>query len=405
VSCEEKGGLMKRAVTWLVVITLAFTTAFIGMACVAPTQATAATVITETAPTGTTPATTAVETSSGATTASAAEKKPADFEIVYIVKASGIPWFDISSKGLTQCARDYGFNATIAGPPKDDAAIQAQMVQDYIAKGVEAIAVCPKDPATIEPVFEKANKAGILTFGNEGTSLKNVSFDIEAVSYQNFGESIMKAGLKYTGSKGEYITSVGFLTSVSHNEWVDAEIAYQQANAPDFKNALGYNKGSDRFEDQEDQKTAHNKILELLKTYPNLKLVIGSSLTTGIAAGMVIEEKGLKGKLIFVGTGYPATIGKYLKNGTVQEGFFWDPYMVGYALGYIALNTWLGKPPKNGDPILKPDGTSQPGYEAMSIIVNKSGSNVIFGTGQISITKDNVDEWYKKFADYGWKQD
>ncbi len=120
---------------------------------------------------------------------------------------------------------------------------------------------------------------------------------------------------------------------------------------------------------------------------------------------MVIEEKGLKGKLIFVGTGYPVTIGKYLKSGTVQEGFFWDPYMVGYALGYIALNTWLGKPPKNGDPILKPDGTSQPGYEAMSIIVNKNGSNVIFGTGQISITKDNVDEWYKKFADYGWKQD
>jgi simple sugar transport system substrate-binding protein len=396
---------MKRAVTWLVVITLVFTTAFIGMACVAPTQATAATVITETAPAGTTPATTAVETSAGATTASAAEKKPADFEIVYIVKASGIPWFDIQSKGLTQCARDYGFNATIAGPPNNDAAIQAQMVQDYIAKGVEAIAVCPNDPATIEPVFEKANKAGILTFSNEGTSLKNVSFDIEAMSYQKFGESIIKAGLKYAGGKGEYIASVGFLTSVSHNEWVDAEIAYQQANAPDFKNALGYNKGSDRFEDQEDQKIAHDKILELLKTYPNLKLVIGSSLTTGIAAGMVIEEKGLKGKLIFVGTGYPVTIGKYLKNGTVQEGFFWDPYMVGYALGYIALNTWLGKPPKNGDPILKPDGTSQPGYEAMSIIVNKSGSNVIFGTGQISITKDNVDEWYKKFADYGWKQD
>ena len=396
---------MKRAGTWLAVIILTFTTASIGIACVAQTTTTAVTVITETAPAGTTSATAAGNTSSGATTASAAEKKPADFGIVYIVKASGIPWFDISSKGLTQCARDYGFNATIAGPPKADAAIQAQMVQDYIAKGVKAIAVCPIDPATIEPVFEKANKAGILTFSNEGTSLKNVSFDIEAVNYQNFGESIMKEGLKYTGSKGEYITSVGLLTSISQNEWVDSEIAYQQANAPDFKNALGYAKGSDRFEDQEDQKIAHNKILELLKTYPNLKLIIGSSLTTGIAAGMAIEEKGLAGKLMFVGTGYPVTIGKYLKNGTVQEGFFWDPYTVGYAIGYIALNTWLGKPPKNGDPVLKPNGTILPGYEAMSIIVNNNGSNVISGTGQISITKDNVDEWYKKFEDYGWKQD
>jgi hypothetical protein len=66
-SCEEKGGLMKRAVTWLAAIVLVFTTALIGIACVASTQAPVATVITETAPNGTT-ATTSVETSAVATT-------------------------------------------------------------------------------------------------------------------------------------------------------------------------------------------------------------------------------------------------------------------------------------------------------------------------------------------------
>ena len=57
--------------------------------------------------------------------------------------------------GLEQAAKDYGFKSQTVGPAKADAALQAQMVEDYIAKGVQAIAVCPNDPASIEPVFAK----------------------------------------------------------------------------------------------------------------------------------------------------------------------------------------------------------------------------------------------------------
>lgn len=399
---------MKKIIIWATLFILMIFITFAGIACTVSqtTATTAMTVITETAVGASSTATTSsAVTSAGTTAISVPEKKASDFEVVYIVKASGIPWFDISAKGLTQCAKDYGFNATIAGPQNADAAAQAQMVQDYITKGAEAIAVCPIDQTAIEPVLEKANKAGILTFSHEGTTLKNISFDIEAMNYQDFGESIMKAGLKYTQSKGNYIVSVGFLTAPSQNEWGDFEIAYQQVNAPGFKNSLGYNKGSDRFEDQEDTNTAHKKIVELLKAFPDTNLIIGNSMTTGQAAGLTIEQKGLKGKLFFIGMGLPITIGKYLKSDTLQEGLFWDPYTIGYAIGYIAFNTWMNKTPKNGDPVLKPDGTVQPGYEAMQIITNKNGGNIIFGTGQISITKGNVDEWYTKFADYGWKQD
>src|SRR5665647_979635 len=164
--------------------------------------------------------TTAATTAKAAETTAAAAKNAADFEIVYIVKADGIPWFDVERAGLEQAAKDYGFKATTVGPPKADAALQAQMVEDYIAKGVDAIAVCPNDPAAIEPVFKKANDSGIQTYGHEGSSFKNISFDIEGVNNAQFGESIMKKGLEVTGGKGSYVWSVGFLTSVSHNLWV-----------------------------------------------------------------------------------------------------------------------------------------------------------------------------------------
>lgn len=136
---------MKKTLIILVAVVLVVSMAlFISIGCKAGTTAT-------------TTAAAAGTTAAAATTAAPA-KNAADFEIVYIVKADGIPWFDVERAGLEQAAKDYGFKATTVGPPKADAALQAQMVEDYIAKGVDAIAVCPNDPAAIEPVFKKSQR-------------------------------------------------------------------------------------------------------------------------------------------------------------------------------------------------------------------------------------------------------
>ncbi len=335
-------------------------------------------------------------------------KSSANFEIVYISKLSGIAWFEIIRTGIEQCARDYGFKATVIGPAKIDGAAQAQvkLVEDAIEDtGIDAIVVSPIDNEQIDMLFAKAKSNGKLTFSHEGTSLKNVSFDIEAASEKAFGEYIMNSAAKYVGGKGSYICSVGFLNSISQNKWADAEIALQQEKYPNLKNVLGYQKGTDRFEDLEDDKIAYNKIMELLKTYPEINLIVGNSMTTGIAAGKVIEKKGLEGKIFFIGTGLPVTIGSYIRKGVVQEGIFWDPYLVGYAIGYIALNTWLEKPVSQGDAVVRPDGQKIEGYETLEIIENEKGGKIISGKGMISITRDNIEDWYKKFEIYGWLQE
>lgn len=325
-----------------------------------------------------------------------------ELEIVYIVKVDGIAWFDTERAGLDQCAADYGFKATTVGPPTADAALQAQMIEDYIAAGVDAIGVCPNDPASIEPVFKKAMDQGIITFGHEGSSLGNVDFDIEAMSNKVFGETIFETGIKNSGETGKYVWSVGWLTSVSHNEWVDAGIALQKEKYPDKINALGYEKGSDRFEEQEDTTIAHDKLLEFLKTYPDINLLLGSPMTTMVAAGLVVEEKGLEGKVFACGTGLPITIGDHLRNGTVQEGFFWDPWRVGYAMGYIVMKSYLGDPIQPGDNIPFPDGSILPGYEKLEIITNEAGGKIAYGQGLCRVNIDNLDEWDAQFKEYGF---
>jgi ABC-type sugar transport system substrate-binding protein len=125
---------MKKALLILLVIVFAVSMSVFSFACQAePAEETAA---------------------EAETTAAAEAKDVSDLEIVYIVKVDGIVWFDTERAGLDQCAADYGFKATTVGPATADPALQAQMVEDYIAAGADAIGVCPNDPGAITGIQE-----------------------------------------------------------------------------------------------------------------------------------------------------------------------------------------------------------------------------------------------------------
>lgn len=400
---------MKKVLILIITILSLLAVIIFFTACTTQGQQTAATIstaIVSSAAAETTSTAAPAESSTDTPTESSAEEKTSsNFEILYIPKLADIPWFNVIKSGLEQCARDYGFRATVVAPPAADPALQSQIILDSFNKGIDAIAVCPIDSTVLDPVLARANQAGIMTFSNEGYTLKNVTFDIEAMSNQAFGEAMMKSAVRYAGGNANYMVSVGFLKAMPQEEWADFEIAYQQKSAPGLKNLLGYSKGMDRFEDNEDSKIATTKITGYIQNNKDLNLIIGNSETTGLAAGEIISKQKLKGKLFYVGTGFPVTIGQYIRKDIIQEGFFYDPYLVGYATGYIAFQSWMGNIPEAKSSVLKPDKSKLAGYESLDILTNSNGGKIIFGNAIASITKENIEAWYKKFADYGWPQE
>ena len=404
---------MKKALISIITILSLLAVIIFFTACTmqGQTAITISTAIVSSAAAETTSTAAPAESSAGSSTESSAEssaeeKISSNFEILYVPRIADIPWFNVIKSGLEQCARDYGFRATVIAPPAADPALQSQIILDSFNKGIDAIVVCPIDPAGLDPVLARANKAGIMTFSNEGYTLKNVTFDIEAMSNQAFGEAMMKAAVKYAGGNANYMLSVGFLKAIPQEEWADFEIAYQQKSAPGLKNLLGYLKGTDRFEDNEDSKIATTKITAYIQNNKDLNLIIGNSAATGPAAGEIISKQKLKGKLFYVGTiAFPATIGQYIRKDIIQEGFFYDPYLIGYATGYIAFQSWMGNIPEAKSSVLKPDNSKLAGYESLDILPNSNGGKIIFGNAIASITKENIEAWYKKFADYGWPQE
>src|SRR5262249_56580476 len=78
-----------------------------------------------------------------------------------IVAKIRIPWFDNVEKGVKKAGEDLKVDAWMIAPTTDDAAQQVRAVEDLIAKKVDVIGVIPNNGPSLEPVFKRAQDAGI----------------------------------------------------------------------------------------------------------------------------------------------------------------------------------------------------------------------------------------------------
>ena len=303
----------------------------------------------------------------------AADKK---YNVITVVKISGIQWFNRMEEGVKKFAADTGNNAYQQGPAKADAQLQVQILEDAIAQKVDAITVVPFSVESLEPVLTKAMAAGIKVVSHEASTIHNVDWDIEAFQNSAYGEHFMKKLGECMGGKGEYAVFVGSLTSKSHNEWVDAAIAYQKANFPEMKMVGSKNETAD------DQQQAYAKTQELLRAFPNVRGFEGSASTDVAGIGLAIEERGMAKDTCVVGTSLPSISAQYLDTGAVDMISFWDPSLAGYAMNKIAVMLLSGQQPTEGMDL------GLPGYEKLSL-----DGKVIYGQAWVDVTKANAKDY------------
>jgi ABC-type sugar transport system substrate-binding protein len=110
--------------------------------------------------------------------------------IVTVVKVTGISWFNRMDDGVKEFAKETGVNAYQTGPGRADAAQQAKIIEDLIAKKVSALAVVPYDPPTLEPVLKKAMDRGIKVVTHEADNAKNTMVDLEAFDNAAYGAAL-----------------------------------------------------------------------------------------------------------------------------------------------------------------------------------------------------------------------
>lgn len=115
----------------------------------------------------------AVSSSSKATSSSSEKKETGgDVTIAMLPKFKGENYFDACKGGAQEAADELGITLLYDGPSQDQATNQKQVdiLEGWIAQGVDAIVVSPNDPTAIAPTLKKAQDQGI----------KVVSFDADA---------------------------------------------------------------------------------------------------------------------------------------------------------------------------------------------------------------------------------
>ncbi len=303
--------------------------------------------------------------------APAATKSAEPYEIVFVPKLTGIPWFTVMENGVKEAGKDLGVNAYMVGPAQADPAQQVKVIEDLVAKGVDAILVTPNDAKSLEPVFAKAKAKGIKIITHESVDQKGNDFDLEMIDNTLLGQHTFDLLAKCTGGSGEYAILVGSLTVPGHNAWADAGIAYAKTKYP------GLVQVTDRIPASEDQDLARQKTLELMKAYPNLKGVVGFGSLGPPGAAQAVKEKGMEDKICVLGTVLPAQAEPYLKDNSLDAGVLWSPKDAGYVM------TWMAKQLLDGKQIT--DGQDLPRIGKI-----KLNGQVVQANAVIDINKDNA---------------
>jgi simple sugar transport system substrate-binding protein len=279
-------------------------------------------------------------------------------------------------EGVRQFAAESGHDAFQVGPAQADPQQQVALIEDMIARDVDALAVVPMSPEALEPVLARAMEAGITVITHEAASQQNTHYDIEAFANEDFGANLMEQLAQCMGGQGEYAVFVGSVGSQTHMQWINGAIAHQEANYPDMVRV------GDRNETFDDQQNAYARAQEVLRAYPNVRGFQGSASTDVAGIGLAIEERGLEDQTCVFGTSLPSIAGQFLETGAVDGIGFWDPAVAGIAMNALAMMVI------NGEEVTDGMDLGLRGYESISL-----DGRVIYGQAWVNVSRENMADY------------
>lgn len=290
---------------------------------------------------------TTTDASSSAESVSKTEEAPAEAEkytIAVMPKLVGIPYFTQTGEGAAQAGEDYGVDVVYTGPTKADAAEQVKMIEDLINQGVDAICVAPNDPNAVVPVLKKAKDAGILVLDwDTPVDVNVVDASIHQIDDQELGEHLFDSLVEQMGTDtGDYAIVTGGLSAANLNSWIDFGMEYAKTKYPNL------NLVTDKIPTDEKQQEAYSKTLDLVKTYPDLKGIIGVSTPAPLGCAQAIREKGLQDSIVVVGTAVKEDCQEFLTDGALDVGSLWNTQKLGYLTVGVAKSLLEGNSLENG---------------------------------------------------------
>jgi rhamnose transport system permease protein len=248
--------------------------------------------------------------------------------IAVMPKAKGDPYFVSVRAGAEQAAKELGVDLIWDGPTGLDAARQNSLVENWITRRVDAIAVAVENKAAISTVLRKARQAGIhvLTWDADAEPDAREFFANQATP-EGIANTLTDEAARLLNGKGEFAIITGALTAANQNEWIRF-IEKRLSRYPGLR--LATIRPSD-----DDRDKAFAETQTILGVYPRVKLVMAISAPAVPGAGEAVRQAGRK-DVDVIGLSLPSISKPYLHEGVVQTVVLWSTRDLGYLAVYAS---------------------------------------------------------------------
>jgi rhamnose transport system substrate-binding protein len=309
----------------------------------------------------------------------AADKSGKPITLVDVPKLIGIGYFNATSKGMQDAAKELGnVKVTTDGPTEAKIDEQIKFIDNYITRGVDGVLFAANDPVAIAPVLKKALSKGIHVVGYDANSTPDArEWFVNQAQFNGIGKAMIDSMAKEIGEDKGFAIVTSTFTTPNQARWIAEMQAYAAKCHPKMK-------WLETVEAQEDNVMSFNQATTLINKYGDkLSGLFGMTSVATPASAEAVTKANLCGKVAVVGLATPNAMKPYVTKDCVKSVVLWNPVDLGYAATYVMRAVVDGK--------LKAGGTSvDAGKLGKLNVVN--GSEILLGSPFI-FTKANVKDF------------
>jgi rhamnose transport system permease protein len=311
---------------------------------------------------------------SGAATLSFSTSPTAGRSVIAMMpKAKGDPYFASCRVGAEEAAKELGVELIWDGPTGLDAARQNEVVENWITRKVDAIAVAVENRAGISTVLRKARERGIKVLTWDADAEPDArDFFVNQATSEGIANTLTDEAARLLGGSGEFAIITGALSAANQNEWI-AYIKKRMSAHPGLK--LATIRPSD-----DDRDKAFAETQTIMRVHPNVKLVMAISAPAVPGAAEAVRQAGKDLKVI--GLSLPNINKPYVHGGVVQTVVLWNTRDLGYLTVHAARQLLSGT--------LAAGAATMEGGRLGTVQIR--GAEIILGS-PLKFTKANIDHF------------
>jgi rhamnose transport system permease protein len=295
--------------------------------------------------------------------------------VAMMPKAKGDPYFVSCRGGAEEAARELGIELIWDGPTGLDAAKQNELVESWITRGVDAIAVAVENRASISTVLRKARDRGITVITWDADAEPDArDYFINQATPEDIGNTLTDEAARLLGGQGQFAIITGALSAANQNAWIAAIRQRLAGRHPGL--TLATIRPSD-----DDRDKAFAEAQTIMRAHPDVRLLMAISAPAVPGAAEAVRQA-QRSDVRVIGLSLPNINKPYVHDDIVQTVVLWDTTNLGYLTVQAAAMALRGAIP--------PDATSIRAGRLGEIEVR--GREILLGAPLV-MTKDNIDRY------------